>query len=99
MYGFDKPFIDAVKMIQEGKKSFVKTFVKEEAIAESMNDFVDTQTEYTNKAIKNSFDTMGKLGLEGYKFANEMGKFDYTNYVTDFWKSFAELNKKYQGSK
>lgn len=43
-----KSFVsDTVDAIQNGKKQFVTTFVKHEALADTMNKFIDTQAKYT----------------------------------------------------
>lgn len=42
----------AVDFIQTGKKQFVETVVLHEQLAEVLNKFVDTQTEYTKSTIK-----------------------------------------------
>lgn len=48
----------AIDQIQSGKKEFVSKFVKNEAFAEICNTFVDSQAEYTQKATKQSIDSM-----------------------------------------
>ena len=48
----------AIDQVQEGKKKFVSTFVKNEPIATIMNTFVDTQAEYTKAAMALSIDTL-----------------------------------------
>lgn len=47
----DFTFNTAIDSVQTSKKIFVDTFVKHEALAKSLNEFVDTQTEYTKKAV------------------------------------------------
>lgn len=47
--------------IQKGKKQIVKTFVTNESYADTMNDFVDAQTEYTNRAITAGFDSVKNM--------------------------------------
>lgn len=42
----------AVDFIQTGKKQFVETTVQHEQLAQILNKFVDTQTEYTKSTIK-----------------------------------------------
>lgn len=42
----------AVDFIQTGKKQFVETTVQHEQLAQILNRFVDTQTEYTKSTIK-----------------------------------------------
>ena len=59
-----KFFIDTtVDTVQSGKKIAVDTLVKHEGLAKSLNTFVDTQTEYTKKAIDASI----AAGTEVYK--------------------------------
>ena len=48
MFTFDAT-IDAV---QNGKKQFVNTFVTNQAIKDTLVEFVDAQTAYTKSAIK-----------------------------------------------
>ena len=57
MFTFDA-VIDAV---QNSKKTFVTTFVKNEKMAEALNGFVNEQTEYTKKAVKVGMDTATAL--------------------------------------
>jgi len=42
-------FIDT---IQNAKKTWVDTWVKDEAISKPLNDFIKTQTEYTKDVMK-----------------------------------------------
>ena len=51
-----------VDTIQTSKKIFVDTFVKHEGLAKSLNEFVDTQTDYTQQA----FDASVKAGTNVY---------------------------------
>lgn len=48
----------AIDQVQEGKKKFVSTFIKNAPIANVMNTFVDTQAEYTKAAMALSIDTL-----------------------------------------
>ena len=48
----------AIDQIQDGKKQFISTFVKNEPVAKIMNTFVDTQAEYTKSAMALSIETM-----------------------------------------
>ena len=52
----------AVDAIQTSKKMFVDTFVKHEGLAKTLNEFVDTQTDYTKQAI----DASVKAGTNVY---------------------------------
>ena len=48
----------AIDQIQDGKKKFVTTFVKNAPVANVMNTFVDTQSAYTKAAMALSIDTL-----------------------------------------
>ena len=48
----------SIDQVQEGKKKFVSTFIKNAPIANVMNTFVDTQAEYTKAAMALSIDTL-----------------------------------------
>jgi tRNA splicing ligase len=43
---------DFINQVVKAKKQFVATFVKNEAAATAMNEFVDTQATYTKEAVK-----------------------------------------------
>jgi len=45
----------AIDAVQSAKKIAVDTFVKHEELAKTLNHFVDTQTEYTKKAVDATF--------------------------------------------
>jgi hypothetical protein len=60
-------FIDT---IQGAKATFVKTFVKDESIAKSIQAFVDSQTAFTKQVAKTTFDVATKT-------AEDAAKFDY----------------------
>lgn len=47
----------AIDTIQSTKKIAVDTFVKNEELSKALNDFVDSQTEYTKKAVENGYKT------------------------------------------
>ena len=52
-------YIDAV---QNGKKEFVKNAVKQEKLANILNEFVDSQTQYTKSAFDAAFNAVTALG-------------------------------------
>ena len=88
--------IDAV---QNGKKTFVNTFVQNEAIAQALNNFVDAQSEYTKKAAKVGLDTVTVLTQESikasraaYKTAQDAAKFEYSKFSDAFTKAFTAKN-------
>jgi hypothetical protein len=60
-----------IDTIQGAKATFVKTFVKDESIAKSLQAFVDSQTAFTKQVAKTTFDVATKT-------AEEAVKFDYT---------------------
>jgi hypothetical protein len=47
---------DAVDAVQKGKLQFVDTFVKHEALADSMEKFVVAQSQYTKQALDTGID-------------------------------------------
>ena len=57
----------AVDSIQSAKKIAIDTLVKNESLATSFNSFVDTQTEYTKKAVDASI----AAGTEVYKIVTD----------------------------
>jgi len=52
-------FID---MIQNAKKIFVDTWVKDEAMSKPLNDFIKSQTEFTKLAAKSTTDFANAVG-------------------------------------
>ena len=90
MFTFD-PIIDAV---QNGKKQFVKTFVTNGKIADSMNTFIDTQTTYTKEASKASLNMYTDVMNEIIKNSQETLKFDYTKFGEGIMKAYySQMNK------
>jgi len=77
--------IDAV---QTAKKTWVKTFITNEHIADSMNQFVDGQTEYTKKALKATTDAVTEIAAETTKMVKEAGKFDYAKFGEGIMKAY-----------
>lgn len=85
------PVIDTV---QTGKKTFVKTFVNNENVAEALNRFIDAQTEYTKKAVKVATDTATVLTQETVKAAESAVKFDYTKFGEGVMKAYTATTAK-----
>ena len=77
--------IDAV---QTGKKTFINTFVTNEAIKTPMIKFIDAQADYTKKAAKVSMDTFTSLSSEAMKQVQEATKYDYTKAYTEMTEKF-----------
>lgn len=49
----------AIEAIQNGKKSWVSTYIQEKSIAQPMNDFVDSQTQFTKQIAKSYWESTG----------------------------------------
>jgi len=58
-------FIDT---IQGAKSQIVKTFVKDESIAKSIQAFVDSQTAFTKQVAKTTFEVATKTAEQAVKF-------------------------------
>ena len=82
-----------IDTIQNGKKQFVKTFVTNEHIAESMNQFIDTQSEYTKKALKATTDAANSIMTETVKVARDAAKFDYVKFGEGLMKAYQATGK------
>jgi len=83
-----------IDTIQNGKKQFVKTFVTNETMATSMNQFVDIQAEYTKKAFKASTDAATALMQEAIKVTKDASKFDYVKFGEGIMKAYQTTQKK-----
>jgi predicted patatin/cPLA2 family phospholipase len=67
-----KLFTDStIDMVQASKKVAIDTFVKHEALAKTLTNFVDTQTEYTKKVVDNTLNT----GYDLYQSFIDKGPF------------------------
>lgn len=82
--------IDAV---QTAKKTFVNTFVTNEAVKDSMVKFIDAQAEYTKKAAKVGMDTATTIAQEAIKVGQEAAKFDYNKFYDTVSKAFTVAKK------
>jgi hypothetical protein len=89
MFTFDAT-IDAV---QNGKKQFVNTFVTNQAIKDTLVEFVDAQTAYTKSALKAGTDSATTIAKELTKSISEAAKFDYTKFGEGVMKAYNSLNK------
>jgi hypothetical protein len=78
-------FIDTV---QTGKKTWVNTFVTNEAVKESMIKFIDAQAEYTKKATKVAVDTTTTIASEAVKAGQAATKFDYVKFGEGIMKAY-----------
>ncbi len=83
--------IDAV---QTAKKSFVNTFVTNEAVKTPLIKFIDAQADYTKKATKVSMDTFTTLTTEMVKATQDAMKFDYTKFGEGIMKAYTATTSK-----
>lgn len=83
--------IDAV---QTGKKTMVNTFVTNQAIKDSMIQFIEAQAEYTKKAVKAGTDTLTVLTSEAVKAGQEAMKFDYAKFGEGVMKAYSTQTTK-----
>ena len=60
----------SINMIQGAKKEWVKQFVKDENIAESMNGFIDAQTSFVKQIVKTGADIGTVVSKEIGQFPN-----------------------------
>ena len=58
-------FIDTV---QDAKTQIVKTFVKDETLAKSIQAFVDSQTAFTKQVAKTTFEVATESAKQAVKF-------------------------------
>jgi hypothetical protein len=84
----------SIDTIQGAKKTFVKTFVQNETVAEAMNTFIDAQAEYTKKAAKVGMDTATTLASETTKAVQNAMKFDYVKFGEGIMKAYTATTKK-----
>lgn len=78
--------IDAV---QTAKKTFINTFVTNEAVKTPLIKFVDSQAEMTKKMAKVSMDAFTSLSSEAVKAAQEATKYDFNKAYADMAEKFA----------
>jgi hypothetical protein len=92
MFKDSDDFIDSV---QKAKKDFVKVFIPHETVAKAMNDFIDTQTEYTKVAVKATNSAADVIAKEIHKTVDElytgahfkkMNEKISNDLYTTFWK-------------
>jgi len=84
-------FIDTV---QTGKKTWVNTFVTNEATKDAMISFIDSQADYTKKAIKATTDAAATVANETVKDTPEDTKFDYVKFGEGIMKAYTATSKK-----
>jgi len=83
-----------IDTVQTGKKTFVNTFVTNEATKDAMIKFIDAQADYTKRASKVGLDTVTTLTSEAVKVVQEAAKFDYAKAYEDFFKALKPATSK-----
>lgn len=86
MFAYDT----VIDTIQNGKKELVKMTVKNDKIAQALNEFVDAQTEYTKNAVDASISTAKAISSELTQVAMQPVKFDHEKmfqHITDMFKN------------
>lgn len=63
-----------ITLIQGAKKEWVKHFVKDDKIASTLNNFIDTQTSFAKQVVQTSADI-------GTAMSKELGKFPKFDYA------------------
>ena len=83
-----------IDMVQSGKKSWVNTFVTNEQIADAMNTFIDTQTDYTKQTLQANTEASTKLAQETVKAFTNLTKFDYSKFGEGIMKAYTATQAK-----
>jgi hypothetical protein len=81
-------FDTVIDQVQNGKKQFVKTFVTDGKIAATLNEFVDSQTEYTKRAFRATFDATSAVVYETMKHVQDATRFDYNKFGEGIMKAY-----------
>mgnify|MGYP006269358397 CR=1 FL=1 len=74
--------------VQTAKKQAVKTFVRNEAIAETLTKWVETEATIAKDLAKLGTETATTIGQEMLKSAQDAAKADHVKTATDFYSNF-----------
>ena len=77
-----------IDSIQSTKKQVVKAFVSNPTMADALNQFVDTQTEYTKTIVKAGTDAWTTMSQETSRILTESTKFDYVKFGEGIMKAY-----------
>lgn len=69
-----------IDTVQNGKKTFVNTFITHEETKTVLNEYIDNQTAYTKAVTKAATDFGTKLVSDGLKTMEEITKFDIAKF-------------------
>ena len=81
---------NVIDTIQTTKKQYVNTYVTNQTVADALNQFVDTQTEYTKTIVKAGTDAFTTLTQETIKAAQSSMKFDYAKFGEGIMKAYTQ---------
>ena len=79
-----------VDTIQNSKKQFVETFVKQEDMRNSLNEFIDAQTKYTKTVVDTATKLTKTVSDEATKLVKEMTEYDWSNLADQATKTIKE---------
>ena len=81
---------EMIDAVQNGKKQAVKIFVTNETIADSMNSFIDAQTEYTKSAVNSMTKAATDISTETVRAVQKASKFDYAKFGEGIMKAYSD---------
>ena len=79
-----------VGTIQNSKKQFVETFVKQEDVRDSLNEFIDAQSEYTKTVVDTATKLTKTVSEEATKLVKEVAEYDWSNLADQATKTIKE---------
>jgi len=79
-----------VDTIQNSKKQFVETFVKQENIRDSLNEFIDAQTKYTKTVVDTANTITKTVSDEATKMVKEVADYDWSKFADQATKTIKE---------
>jgi hypothetical protein len=83
-----------IDTVQTGKKTFVNTFVTNDAVKEALISFVDAQSDYTKKAVKAGTDAFTTVAKETVTTVQNATKFDYVKFGEGVMKAYTATTTK-----
>ena len=84
MFAYDS----IIDQVQNTKKQFVKTFITDAKIAGALNEFIDSQTEYTKRATKATTDATSTVVNETIKHMQDATRIDYNKFGEGVMKAY-----------
>lgn len=81
-----------IDQVQSMKKAAVRVYVTNNEMADVMNSFIDTQTEYTKKATQETMKLFSDLTTTSIKSLQNATKFDYFKFGEGIMKAYQGYN-------